>query len=632
MKKFFTLSLVLLTAVGMNAQKLASKIPPDAPAVVTIKGGNITELISASEFSETEIGRSILKKLSEKSSQDFTNMKDFGIQLEAKSYYFYKRTDSISYHCLWLPLENGVKFGNLFKKKSGNTEQTDGFTIIKDSTNNVIIWDDKKALLLFGDIESYYFDDTKVEERYGIPNGYNGPAGVAYAQTAYAARDAAANTYAETPSIVEETSIKEAIPCDSVIEVQEVEIEALPEDNRLDYYERKEIKDRILAKLAIEWTYLAAKNIFQMTPENSILENASYLKSLDPKAEVSIWVSNPYSLLGINNYNSELMLVNRYLKGLKSMNAHLYVEDDQIKVKTTVGLSDELAKSYQKIYDAKINRKFLKYIDSEKALGFMGYAINTEAYLKELPKIVVNSYPTYLWGLYKHQETVDFVIDLLSVMLDEEAIAEVIKGDALLVLNGVTEKEVTYTEYEYDKSYRLTSVQKTKTETIPDFLFMLSSDNTELVEKLLAVALKEENVTKKDGIYYLEDTKDYFTFHILLKDGIVFVGTSADEITKIKNGTFEGNVSRKHRKLIRRNAFMASFNSVNVYNAIPEEDLLMFSKKNPYISNLKDMGDWSLKSEGVKGNAFSAELTVKTPDDQENAMKYLLGLLGEMAK
>src|SRR3546814_11926467 len=70
--------------------------------------------------------------------------------------------------------------------------------------------------------------------------------------------------------------------------------------------------------------------------------------------------------------------------------------------------------------------------------------------------------------------------DLVSLLLDEAAIANVAKGDALFVLNGIAEREVPYISYEYDDDYNYMEVEKIKMETIPDFLLMFSSDDVQI--------------------------------------------------------------------------------------------------------------------------------------------------------
>src|SRR5690606_39440155 len=101
----------------------------------------------------------------------------------------------------------------------------------------------------------------------------------------------------------------------------------------------------------------------------------------------------------------------------------------------------------------------------------------------------------------RYSEIVDVFATSFAILLDEKAIAKVFKGDNLIVLNGVTNKEITYTDYEYDEDYNYTEVERTKTEAVPDFLWMFSSDDVSIFEKIVKIGLREEGLIDHDGIY-----------------------------------------------------------------------------------------------------------------------------------
>src|SRR5690606_40854277 len=111
-----------------------------------------------------------------------------------------------------------------------------------------------------------------------------------------------------------------------------------------------------------------------------------------------------------------------------------------------------MAKSYARIYNSKINRNFLRYLDSENTLGFFAYSINTQAYLEEFPKMLNSIYAP---SMGPNAEEVAIGTEILSLLLDEAAIAKTVRGDGLFVLNGVTQHETAYTSYDYDEDYNL---------------------------------------------------------------------------------------------------------------------------------------------------------------------------------
>src|SRR5690606_13032401 len=104
------------------------------------------------------------------------------------------------------------------------------------------------------------------------------------------------------------------------------------------------------------------------------------------------------------------------------------------------------------IYNKKLNPKFYPFLD-KNALGFLSFNLSTEAYIKNLPKIMERYYGSFM---PRYSKAISLGATLFDVLLDEKAIAKVFKGDNLFVLNGVTKVEVNYTDYEYDEDYNYT--------------------------------------------------------------------------------------------------------------------------------------------------------------------------------
>ncbi len=92
------------------------------------------------------------------------------------------------------------------------------------------------------------------------------------------------------------------------------------------------------------------------------------------------------------------------------------------------------------------------------------------------------------------------VLDLLGIALDEEALAGIFKGDVLIALTDVMEKEVKYIDYEYDEDYNMTKVEKTRMQTVPMYVAEMTIGNKENFNKILS-ALKGFKVISEDRQY-----------------------------------------------------------------------------------------------------------------------------------
>lgn len=397
------------------------------------------------------------------------------------------------------------------------------------------------------------------------------------------------------------------------------------------YREQRAIKD----SLTRTWVaYYATTTFNKKDSRNSILEQPAYQQSKDPEAVASLYLSSIQDIyLGLFPYLSYRYLgMANAMAGYGSMNANLYMDEEEMRIATDLQVDDDKAASFRKMYRHKPNKKFARYIDSEKMVGFIGYSFDTEQYLKELPQLIGNSYGSYL-GLYRDEMNIG--AELFSLLLDEKAIAKVVKGDAVFLLNDIGPKEYTYTSYEYDDDYERKEVKKKKTETLPDFLFMMSSDDTHLVERVLNYGIRKEQVVLKNGVYSLSGSfmkNSPFGFHILIKDGIIFCGTSFRDIQQISEDNFHGNMSKEHKKLLLKNNMSMLFNPKNIVGKISSREWGSARTLNDFNTLMANMGPMYARTTGIKNNCISGEMIAKTTGRNENALKYFFSMIELAAK
>ncbi len=106
----------------------------------------------------------------------------------------------------------------------------------------------------------------------------------------------------------------------------------------------------------------------------------------------------------------------------------------------------------------------------------------------------------------KYNEELEIASELLSVMMDEKAIAKVVKGDALFLVTDIAQKEYTYKTYEYNDDYDRKEIERTKKETLPEFLFMMSSEDSYIIQRMLNYGVKKGAIKLNNGIYTLTAT------------------------------------------------------------------------------------------------------------------------------
>ena len=631
MKKLLCSVMLCFSAFAI-AQDTTTKIPNDAVVVATIKGNNLLQLMSMEELNNSFVGAEILKEVSKKENK-YNSLEDFGFNLGATSHYFFQVNDSINYNTIIIPIKDVNKFES-FLKDQNNKEivNQNGVKSFKDQNDGAIVWNDSVLIMVIGSTNDFYFENEEVINRYGLESeDYS-----SYEEFIDGAEEVVeAEEYviesAEVYEEVEVEEVEEEIE-ETVIESTEIYEEDTEEEEDYSYYNNYYNSNYTKKKeLAKKWSMSKAIELLSQPVSKSILQNKSYLKSLDDKAEVTLWISD-FSSIYDNLFGS---MYYRQLGGLNlgsmyadsGLTAKLFLEKDKLQLITTYTMSDEMAESYKKMTSNKLNKKFLKYINEDRMIGYMSYSISTKAALDEYPKLMKNLYSS----MPSYGEEAGLAIDLFSLLLDEEAVSKVLPGDMLFLLSGISQRDVTYTTYEYNDDYEYVEIENTKTETVPDFLLMISTEDARFLNKFINYSIKKQLVTYENGYYVLTIPQSPLDVFFAIKDGIVFIGTSELEMNKIIKGTFDAKVSSKHKKLLLDSNYSAYLNGKQLASKIPMEDMSkdMVDKLNWFLNNTED---GYIKSSKIKGNSMDAEMVIEVPSTEENALKYLFNIIETFSK
>ncbi|WP_340198574.1 hypothetical protein [Ascidiimonas sp. W6] len=555
------------------AQNIESKIPNSAEAVISINGDRLIDLVSIAEFDDYTFAKEMFDKLNRKrdSSLTITSIEDLGFNLNSKAFYFYKTTDSINYHNFLVKLTDKNKFESLISERDREKIiSEDGIRMMADNSS-VALWNDN--LLLFSGYEKTYNYLNENIERFM----------------------------------------------------------AQPENKELSDYE---VKKRITSK----WAKAYALSIFKGTNEASILNDGNYRANKDKNAVASVWVRNYgqlmegamsgiYDMVGVSSLGALKSSSN--LAGFKSIVANLYLDENNARMTTEMEVNSDWGKIFENVYNSKLDKNFYNYFNQNDVLAYMSFSTDMQAFMEE--------YPTFITSVYgeimpKYKEEMMLGSEFLSLVLDEEAIGELITGDMVLLLNDFGEKEVTYLSYEYDEEdYKRKEVTKTKKEVMPDFTIMIGSKKEKLLNKAALVAIKYELFENKEGYYKINAPKNEIPvdLYTAVKNDILFFTTSKEKISNIVNNRVVKNVG-KHQKLMSKNSAVFYMNGQKMMAKIPASELN--KKEQEYLKYANDhFKDVYFKSSKMKGNKLQSEMKINMATSQENSFKVFLDYIEVLA-
>ncbi|TDQ77408.1 hypothetical protein [Sphingobacterium yanglingense] len=649
--KFAALALGIMMTLASNAQDLIRKVPHDAKVVVSFNNKAVFDHLNIADLNLTLTRLGLFDKMNSDSKLKPSKIEDLGIDLKAKAYAYVRSTDSVQYIGALIPLSDKSQFESIIPKHK-KVEIVNSLPTIYSADRSLrLSWDQNTVYVLGGLAMDYYFRKEDVINRYGlIANAYD-----AYdAEYAEAVVDSAATTWdAYDFDAAADSAAADAARATAAVSEEEMEYElaAPPILAPIDTTDEDEyaIVDSILAQDEYADDYYTRYD--SITRHNDSIKNdlvkqwvnaemelllAGGYKSFDakrlPKLSANTIahihaadVFSYYKYLYPEEALSELFGVKpKFDYGIDGIDASIVVDGNKLKFVGSATLDKEMASYYKEIYNKKLNPKFYPFLDKD-VLGFFSFNVNTEAYLKNLPKIMESYYGSFM---PRYSNMISLGAMLFDIALDQKAIAKVIKGDNLFVLNGVTKVDVTYTDYEYDDDYNYTEVEKTKTETIPQFLWMFSSDDTRIFEKIIQIGVQENELVDHDGIYEVKENKGSgITVYLLIKQGMVFIGNDMAKMEMIKSNHYAGKGHAPYVAMAKKNNLSLLFNTKRIPVLLEELDIPVERSIEETVAELQQYGDFYMTSTGVKGNKVTGEIAVEFPNRKGNALAFLFDVL-----
>lgn len=573
MKKIIAGLLLMAVAITVNAQKLENKIPKNADIVVTARGARVFDLISMTELNNSAFGEMVLKNANRRKETKRTSLEEMGFKLKKNAYYFLQNTDSVTYHGFAVELADRVAFeGNFNSYKREKIKQINGYSVIKGYSGDITIWNDNLLMFINGEINKNYVKNNRerLEELTGEDSSY-----------------------------------------------------------------------RIRKELGKKWTQDKTFNFLNLVPSQTLATSVSFQKAKAKDAVMTLWLRNYGSLMNsiVSSFQRELGEIADYMSmnnigdayGINEIVGNLYFDKDAARLELDMYVNDTMKESFKKMYGKKMDKNMVRAFNHNDVLGFVSLSIDTEAMLVEYPHLMTSMYGSVL---PKFKEEISVVADLISLVMDEKAIGELLTGDALFVVNDFSEKEVEYTTYEYDDDYNRKEVTKKKNELVPDASLLIGSKRKDLMNKFFKLA-KKHNLIKEvaPGVFELDakEAKVPFKFYATVQNNVVTFTTEKETAIALQRKVFAVNAS-KHKKILTKNSSVFYIDVKNILNKIPVELRSGKTEAKAFAFTKDNVKDAYLRVGRIKGNKVSSELSINTYGKQENTLKTILALINAVGK
>lgn len=597
-KNYIATLLGFTIAATSYGQDLIQQVPDHASFVVVVNNAAIVKHSSFEKINEVLDKVGMFDDFGGQEIQ-IQSITDLDLSYDRRAYIYKTDTDSSSYTGILLPLKAGHQVGiNLFNKLSPLPASQGYERRVSADGKTQVAWNEHSALILTGEARRYYFDNDSVARRYGIERpdyGYGG-----------------ATT---TPDYW-------SIPADTAYDTYS--------DSTYQMELARNAKNDSLRHAAFA-SWLANDFDSYLFPAQSA---ASYkqLGKFDKKNTLMhFWAKDlmgiyketlPFSMMSVlQGYYGYGHGMENMFYAYQDIVLDLVQDKHTLKLQGSVRLNEEMERMVRPIYKNKMNRKFAKYIP-ENHIGYFSLNINSESYLKTLPKMI-----EYWYGPFSYSigEWSGIIATVLDVALDEKAIAKVMGGDHVLFINEMKKVQKEYIDYQYDQeNYDYKEIKKTKDDYIPTFLWMFTSKDQRLYRKILELGESKEKVTQTDGIYKITESPRAEIIYILFKDDIVFVSNDEDQLSAIRTNRFRALRDRHLRKQIFSNNMTAVTHLSEIPKTINRLGIPVITRWDRMINNMSEYGDITITAQGRKKGRITGEMAVDFPKQEANALQYLL--------
>lgn len=640
MKKLLFGTLLLLSGITL-AQNNLKKIASDAELVFSIHGKNILKKVPENSISTSPFFSLMLKEFFGRSSD--VQIADLGFDLSGNFSVVMENSENLSSNYILYPLKNKSAFEKVVVKRWGEKEKIKGkgYEGYRTSSysQSYVVWNKNLAVFIKSSVKgastySYYDYD------YYLNDMLQNEVLAAYLKSGDLIKE-----YDKVQKKYEKLKLERAKL--NSWERDKIDFDKVVSYDYEDYYDRKaevrdyfdfrqqEEREKLKKKLEEQEKELVSErleNFFSKKGHpNPITENSDFMNDRDQNADGIMWSKSGlmFPLLAGRRY-SKYGYYNSNVAGADNgVLANMYFDEKQARANVKIQYGDSIKKYANKVLSTKLDSKLHNYID-KNALGFYSLSFNMEEALKTISFVYETSLPEINKRMEDH---IGFYTSLFRILLDEKEAAEILKGDAVMVLLGIEDKEVTYQTYEMDEDYNYKEVTKTKKEPLPKFRVALSSDKEELFERLMRMAVAEKMFTKEKGFYTSVESKNKyrrndfpFKIHVKYENGVILVSTEISDMKGVK-----GSLSSEHSEMIKNNSVVMYYNNQKLFDQFPMENIRNKKERklfNYFKNNSRDAIYTIKNNNGV----VEGELKVNIPEGEKNSADYFLKLFNELAE
>ena len=530
MKNLLVSFLLLCGAASAGAQDILSYVPYNADFLFSWNAGQINKKVNTRQLVQQEsfdlIFQEMVKGLDSLQQDEYMQiMADpaaFGIN-SRQSIHFFGQTDAEgTYYGLLLPLANASLLESFVSRQADVMDQA---VVVED------------------------YGAYKMARLDGYHVGWN-------AQAAIIAGGRAAMPEYDFWGYPEDSYDYDY---DFDLEEEEYDFdfeEEAEEEEPLEIFEEEEASPDIVAA----WM----DRLFHRSFGPSLRTHSGFVKAAAEPADAHLWMD--YQRLASMGQSPMTLPVSMPLDGLYdgvnlSMRFHFNPGEMDVDMEMVgTGMMVELMK---KGYKARFKKRMLRYIDKRFLLGYYALRIDVKTMAEGMRDVVYESVAqTPMYG-----ENIVRAMDVLGIVIDEDALYELFKGDMLLAITGVQRTETPLVTYEYDENFNASQTEIMIEKETPEFVLTATYGNEENLKKIIRLAESFDMALDMGGYYQVGE------YALGLEKGVLVFTNDHNLVTEhLKKGLKKDlRLEKSHRRDLRKNVQALYWDAVATWEVMGKE-------------------------------------------------------------
>lgn len=637
-KKQFTVLLFVIAFFQLSkAQNLVQYVPSDAMVVMSVNLDQLNKKVSLDKLKQFDFYQGMLKELrtdgeteAEKAyvKKFLESPSDIGFNMLQPFHFFMQMEGDFTYYAVVM------KMGDQSKYEAGLKEfKLDQFAPnLVDNGNykfwshadEAFAWNDEVILNIWADKTFNYDDWSSVgEEEYNWEEPQND----------------------EEEIVFEDSDIMEMEPIEEEMETPEEQVEELvfedvPLESGDPYFENSYIDEE--KKQAVE---AFAKKIMNKEFPNNLSANSKYrIAVADAVSDVHMWMDYSYFLEamkgGSNSFGmmgSEAAMMMQSMTSVMDvfysgafMSMGLNFQNGKMAISSDMFFNEDMMRFYKGALDGKFNKKFLRYVEGgDQLFGYYYFNLNVKKSIDEGKALMHKA----MLATPQYGQMADDAMKILGIFIDEDAIANLMKGDLLLSVSGMKMMEFTQTTYDFDDDFNVIPKDTTVVKKMPVITMLASYGSQEDIMKFIDLGVHSEVIKREKNYFKMTVPNMGADVYLALKDGVMIFTNDQNLVTSKLESGYKGKqrLTKKHRKLMCKNSSVFFWDVPNTLYAVGGENPTAGDPATAYLEMLaKQFDNLELSSSKKVDESIKSKMDFNFTNEGTNSLEQFFNFVNDI--